>query len=180
MNYIRINMALTGLILPTLIGFVAVVLLFSILYNDPYIKSKFSDLGALIQLETSRPVYYGMGWVPNNDYASKQLQPPITQGNITTFNSPLYTGNPVSFPIYNYFPQTPLNPTPTNKNVSVKNTNTNTNNKVAGNNGFAFANPNTAYDAHKAYYWALSGGYPYPYPMYVLPATDMDKVHGIP
>jgi hypothetical protein len=167
-------MALTGWILPTLIGFVAAILLFSILYNDPYIKSKFSDLGALIQLETSRPVYYGLGWVPNNDFSSKQLPPPITQGNITTFNSPLYTGNPVSFPIYNYFPQTPLNPT--NKNVAVKNTNTN---KVVENNSFAFTNPNTAYNAHKAYYWALSGGYPYPYPMYVLPATDMDKVHGV-
>jgi hypothetical protein len=171
-------MALSSWVLPTLIGIVSAVLLLTILFNDPYIKSKFSDLGALIQLETSRPVYYGMGWVPNNNFASNQLPPPVAQGNITTFNSPLYTGNPVSFPIYNYFPQTPLNPVPTNKQVSITNTNTNTN-KVATTNNLAYTNPNTAFDAHKAYYWALSGGYPYPYPMYVLPATDMDKVRGV-
>jgi hypothetical protein len=105
-------MALYSWILPTLIGFVAAILLLTILYNDPYIKSKFSDLGALIQLQTSRPIYYNIGWIPNNDFESTQLLPPIKQGNITTFNSPLYTGNPVKFPIYNYFPQTPINPLP--------------------------------------------------------------------
>lgn len=166
-------MAYTGWILPILIGIVASLLLLAILYNDPYIKSKFSDLGALIQLETSRPVYYGMGWVPNNALASNQLPTPVSpNGNITTFNSPLYYGNPVSFPIYNYFPQTPLNPTTPTKT----NSNTPT---IPKTNNLAFANPNTAYDAHKAYYWALSGGYPYPYPMYILPATDMDKVRGV-
>ena len=164
-------MAYTGWILPILIGIVASVLLLTILYNDPYIKSKFSDLGALIQLETSRPVYYGMAWVPNNANAPNQLQAPV-EGNITTFNSPLYYGNPVSFPIYNYFPQTPLNPTiPTKNNSNIP--------TIPTTNDLAFTNPNTAYDAHKAYYWALSGGYPYPYPMYILPTTDMDKVRGV-
>lgn len=45
--------------------------------------------------------------------------------------------------------------------------------------GMAFANPNTGYDAHKAHYWALAGGYPYPYPVMLMPPTDMDKVHGV-
>jgi hypothetical protein len=172
-------MALASWILPILIGFVASVLLFAILYNDPYIKSKFSDLGALIQLETSRPVYYGVGWVPDN--ANNQLPPPVAQGNITTFQSPLYDGNPVSFPIYNYFPQTPLNPKPTSTSSTTSSTSTTPTKPTtkASTEDAAFANPNTAFDAHKAYYWALSGGYPYPYPMYVLPATDMDKVRGV-
>lgn len=166
-------MALTNWILPILIGIVASILLLAILYNDPYIKSKFSDLGALIQLQTSRPVYYNVGWIPSDGYSSSQLPPPITQGNITTFNSPLYTGNPVNFPIYNYFPQTPLNPTPTNTEAKLATKPT------SGTDDLAFANPNQAYNSHKAYYWALSGGYPYPYPMYIFPGKDMDKVRGV-
>ena len=166
-------MALTGWILPILIGLVASVLLFAILYNDPYIKSKFSDLGALIQLETSRPVYYGMGWMSNNTFASNQLPAPIVQGEITTFNSPLYSGNPITFPVYNYFPKTPLNPT-----ITKSNTNSSTNSNAKSNTNtddLAFVNPGTAYDAHKAYYWALSGGYP----MYIVPSSDMNKVRGV-
>ena len=53
-------------ILPFLIGIVAAYLLMSILYiNYPEVRQKFSDLGALIQLQTSRPAYYA-NWVPEN------------------------------------------------------------------------------------------------------------------
>ena len=174
-------MALKGWILPILIGAVAAVLLLAILYNDPYIKSKFSDLGALIQLETSRPAYYGLGWVPvNGDY---QLPPTPATGNITSVDSPLYVDGPLAYPVYNYYPQTALNPVPTqntlvNKQVTVKNKN---NNIQQTSQDLAFSNPNQTYDAHKAYYWGLSGGYPYPYPfsMMYLPSTDMDKVKGV-
>jgi len=168
-------MALKDWILPTLIGIVAAFLLLAILYNDPYIKSKFSDLGALIQLETSRPAYYGLGWVPvNGDY---QLPPTPATGNITSVDSPLYADGPLAYPVYNYYPQTPLNPVPTqNTKKNTKHTNTQQTSQ-----DLAFSNPNQTYDAHKAYYWGLSGGYPYPYPfpMMYLPSTDMDKVKGV-
>jgi len=165
-------MALTTWILPMLIGFVAAVLLLTILYKDPYIRSKFADLGALIQLQTSRPVYYGIGWVPVNN--SNQLPPVPATENITSFNSPLYVDGTTS-PVYNYYPKTQLNPTsvPTNKQVTIKNSNT-----VQNNQNLAYANPNTAYDSHKAYYWALSGGYPYPYPV-LPPPNNMNKVQGV-
>ena len=53
-------------ILPLLIGLVATYLLMSILYyNSPEMRQRFSDLGALIQLESSRPYYYA-NWVPEN------------------------------------------------------------------------------------------------------------------
>jgi hypothetical protein len=183
-------MELKSWILPTLIGIVASVLLLAILYNDPYVKSKFSDLGALIQLETSRPAYYGLGWVPvNGDY---QLPPTPATGNITSVDSPLYADGPLAYPVYNYYPQTPLNPVPTqnaliNKRLSVKNSNSSNTKKNTKHNNIqqtsqdlAFSN-NQTYDAHKAYYWGLSGGYPYPYPfpMMYLPSTDMDKVKGV-
>ena len=168
-------MVLKDWILPTLIGIVAAFLLLAILYNDPYIKSKFSDLGALIQLETSRPAYYGLGWVPvNGDY---QLPPTPATGNITSVDSPLYADGPLAYPVYNYYPQTLLNPVPTqNTKKNTKHTNTQQTSQ-----DLAFSNPNQTYDAHKAYYWGLSGGYPYPYPfpMMYLPSTDMDKVKGV-
>jgi hypothetical protein len=45
-------------ILPFLIGIVSAYLLISIVYNNPVLRQKFSDLGAIIQLKTSQPVYY--------------------------------------------------------------------------------------------------------------------------
>ena len=133
-------MAFNNWILPFLIGFISSVLLLSILYN-PYAKDKFSDLGALIQLNTSKPVYY-----------------------IAATDVP-------DTPIYNYYPQTALNP---NKNINM-----NTNNKMntsMNNNSMdlAFNNPMQNYDSHKAFYWALSGGYPYPVLYY--PDTNMNNV----
>ena len=60
-------MVLQNLILPFLIGIVAAYLLMSILYhNSPTFRQNFSDLGALIQLQTSRPIYYA-NWIPEND-----------------------------------------------------------------------------------------------------------------
>ena len=59
-------MFLQNWVLPILIGIVAAYLLMSILYNNyPEVRQKFSDLGALIQLQTSRPNYY-VNWVPEN------------------------------------------------------------------------------------------------------------------
>jgi len=155
------------LVLPLLIGIVATIILLNILY-EPYIKQKFADLGALIQLQTSRPVYYPIGWIPVDN--NKTVVPNPSQGHITNTDSPLSTG---SGPVYNYYPQTPLNPTPTNKQVIVNNPNAN----------LAYANPEQVYDAHKAYYWSMSGGYPYPYPypfpLAVYSAVDMDKVRAV-
>ena len=53
--------AMQSWLLPILIGLIAAILLVSILFND---KQRFADLGALIQLQTSRPYYYGLNWVP--------------------------------------------------------------------------------------------------------------------
>jgi hypothetical protein len=165
-------MALQSWILPILIGLISAVLLLAILYKDDFLKQTFSDLGALIQLQTSRPYYYGLGYVPVNYNAP--VPPNPSQGQITNTDSPLWVDTGVSYPVYNYYPKAPLNPVPTNKHVTVRNTNSKQNN-------LAFANPDQTYDPHKAYYWALSGGYPYPYsfPLMVMPPTDMDKVRGV-
>lgn len=164
-------MAACKWLLPLLIGIVATIVLLNILY-EPFIKQKFSDLGALIQLQTSRPVYYPIGWIPvDND---KIIEPNPSQGPITNTDSPL--SNIIPGPVYNYYPQTPLNPTPTNKHVTMNNNNQEKNNTQK----LAYANPEQVFNAHKAYYWGLSGGYPYPYPypfpLAVYSAVDMDKV----
>jgi hypothetical protein len=156
-------------LLPLLIGIVATIVLLNILY-EPYIKQKFADLGALIQLQTSRPVYYPIGWIPVDN--NKTVEPNPSQGPITNTDSPLSSA---SGPVYNYYPQTPLNPVPTNQQPTNQQP-TNKNNTQ----NLAYANPEQVYDAHKAYYWSMSGGYPYPYPypfpLAVYSAVDMDKV----
>ena len=158
-------------VLPLLMGIVATIVLFNILY-EPFIKQKFADLGALIQLQTSRPVYYPIGWIPVDN--NKTVEPNPSQGPITNTDSPLSN---VSGPVYNYYPQTPLNPTPTNKHFSINNT------KANANTNLAYANPEQVYDSHKAYYWAMSGGYPYPYPypfpLAVYSNVDMNKVRAV-
>ena len=59
-------MVLQNWILPFLIGVVSAYLLMSILYfNSPTFRQNFSDLGALIQLQTSSPYYY-TNWIPEN------------------------------------------------------------------------------------------------------------------
>jgi hypothetical protein len=157
-------MGLSSWILPTLIGTIAAVLLISILYN-PQIRATFSDLGALIQLQTSRPVYYGIDIAPlNSPYTQQHI--PTTQGPITTFGSPLYTGQ-IMYPIYNYYPQTPLLNPNTNGDIIPKNTNSPINS--------AYNMQITPPDAHKAYYWELSGGIPFAY----YPDTNMDNVKPI-
>jgi hypothetical protein len=165
-------MALESWILPILFGLVAAILLLTILFKDNFLRQSFADLGALIQLQTSRPVYYGIGYVPINYNAP--VPPSPSQGQITTIDSPLWMDTGIPYPVYNYYPKAPLNPVPTNTHLKIVN-----NQSVKDNNGLAFANPDNAYNAHKAYYWALSGGYPYPYPMMVMPPTDMDKVRGV-
>jgi hypothetical protein len=165
-------MALQTWILPILIGVVAAVLLVAILFNDTY-KQKFADLGALIQLQTSRPYYYSVPYVPINYDAP--VPPNPAQGQISISDSPLWVdGSNVSYPVYNFYPKAELNGKP---NVSPSSDPIIT--QAAIDSGLAFANPNNAYDSHKAYYWALSGGYPYPYPVMLLPSANMDKVHGV-
>ena len=52
-------MCLTSWILPLFLGVVFAWFLMSILYPEMIgYKQKFSDLGALIQLQTSRPAYF--------------------------------------------------------------------------------------------------------------------------
>ena len=161
-------------ILPILIGLVAVVILMSILYS-PQIINKFSDLGALIQLQTSRPAYYVAGMMPL-DYNLSIPEIPV-QGNITSVDSPLYVGSQSIYPVYNYYPHTPLN---TVANSSSNNINTNVKSnttKPTKNDDLAFSNPMQKYNSHKAFYWALSGGYPYPVILY--PDTNMDNLRGV-
>ena len=60
------KMVLQNFILPLLIGIVATYLLMSMLYNNsPKLRQCFSDLGAFIQLQASRPAYY-LDFVPEN------------------------------------------------------------------------------------------------------------------
>jgi hypothetical protein len=163
-------MALESWVLPTLIGLIASILLLTILTKDSFLRQSFADLGALIQLQTSRPAYYGLGYVPINYDAP--VPPIASQGQITTTDSPLWTDTGVPYPVYNFYPKAPLNPKPTTLDTKA------TTGK-SGNNDLAFANPDGSYNSHKAYYWALSGGYPYPYPVMLMPPTDMDKVRGV-
>lgn len=123
-------------ILPTLIGIVSAILLLTILYNEPKFKQTFADLGALIQLQTSRPVYYPIGFIP------KKLQ--YSNGN-TYLQEPLSNSN--SSNNYNMYPITPLNPT-----SEFYHTNTSNNNKNIDHDKMP-------YNSHKAFYWELSGRY---------------------
>ena len=91
-------------ILPILIGLISAILLLSILFND---KQNFADLGTLIQLQTSRPYYYTLEWMPINYNVKVSSNP--TQGQITNTSSPLWMNgingldSKVSYPIYNYY-----------------------------------------------------------------------------
>lgn len=161
-------MALSSWILPTIIGLLCAIFLMMILYPETFLgKQRFSDLGALIQLETSRPYYYpAYVYVPDgfNANAKNDVNPNVT------YTSPT-SDLPVSYPIYNYYPQNPLNP-PSDA-VTVQ-TNDTSNNK---NSDKAFVNqPRIGYNAHLAAYY---GGYPYPLPMWVWPPTNIDNVKGV-
>ena len=171
-------MVLIDWVLPLLIGIVAAVLLLSILYNNnPQLRQAFSDLGALIQLETSRPVIYGAGWVPV-DY---NVQIPNTQSteNITNMDSPFFPQGSVVPPIYNYYPQTGLNfTTENNNNKQVNkhiNKHVNTNSNI--DSSLAFTPRNVAYP-YDSYYYGFSGGVA-PYPVMMYPPTNIDAVRGV-
>lgn len=170
-------MVLIDWVLPLLIGVVAAVLLLSILYNNnPQLRQAFSDLGALIQLETSRPVIYGAGWVPV-DY---NVQIPNTQstGNITNMDSPFFPQGSVVPPIYNYYPQTGLNLIPKNNNKQVnKHVNSNSNIDSNLDSNLAYKSRNVAYP-YDSYYYGFSGGVA-PYPVMMYPATNIDAVRGV-
>jgi len=153
-------------ILPLLIGLVAAVLLLSILYNNsPKLRQHFADLGALIQLETSRP-YYGATWVP----VDANVQIPVSQqsGNITNMDSPFFPQGEVVPPMYNYYPQNGLNLNPLHNQVN-KHVNTNSN--------LAFASRNVAYP-YDSYYYGLTGGIA-PQSVMMYPPTNIDKVRGV-
>jgi hypothetical protein len=94
-------MVMYNWVLPLLIAFVATYILMSILYNNsPELRQKFSDLGALIQLQTSRPYIY-TNWVPanqnvyNNVMDSYGAQP----RNMMIGTRELNQGYPISYPI---------------------------------------------------------------------------------
>jgi hypothetical protein len=155
-------MALKSWILPILLGIVAAFFLMSILYMNPYMKQKFYDLGAIIQLQTSRPFYYpALQWVATDGgYRSTEAQPPP----YASYNSPGYDGSIV--PVYNYFPQTPLNPVSTPPATIQPPI-----------NDLAFASqPSKDYNSHLAAYY---GSFPYVMPFYAYPPTDIDKVKGV-
>ncbi len=146
-------MALQTLVFPIIIGIIAAFFLISILYQDFDTKQKFSDLGALIQLETSRPVLYP---------AYVSANPSV---NYTSPSSNLL----VSYPVYNYYPQNPLNAndfaTPISKAAVQKIDNR------------AFVNkPDSGYNAHLSAYY---GGFPYPLPFAIYPPTNIDNVKGV-
>lgn len=166
-------MVLIDWILPLLIGIIASVLLLSILYNNnPQLRQAFSDLGALIQLETSRPVYYGAGWVA----VDSNVQIPNTQptGNITNIDSPFFPQGSVVPPIYNYYPQSGLNLIPVNNNKQ-NNKHVNTNSNL--DSSLAFASRNVAYP-YDSYYYGFSGGVA-PYPVMMYSPTNIDAVRGV-
>jgi len=151
-------------ILPLLIGIIAAFMLMNIVYNNPKLKQTFSDLGAFIQLQTSRPYYNGIGWVPvNYDYVLPQ-SPPLER--ITSVDSPLYPEGSLVPPVYNYFPETPLIPM-TVENHSVPSHN--------ARNNLAF-NPHIMSKPYDSYYYGFTG---YPYPIQMYPPTNIDKVRGI-
>jgi len=95
-------MVLQNWILPFLIGIVAAYLLLSILYNNyPEIKQKFSDLGALIQLQTSRPYYYA-NWVPENQSVYNDVVKSygiVPQSNMMIGTREAKYGMPMVYPI---------------------------------------------------------------------------------
>jgi hypothetical protein len=162
-------MVLIDWILPLLIGIVAAVLLLSILYNNsPQLRQHFADLGALIQLETSKPVYYGARWIP----VDSNVQIPNTQptGNITNMDSPFFPQGSVVPPIYNYYPQTGLNLITDNNNNN-NNINSNIDSKLA------YKSRNVAYP-YDSYYYGFSGGVA-PYPVMIYPTTNIDAVRGV-
>jgi hypothetical protein len=95
-------MVLQNWILPFLIGIVATYLLMSILYhNSLTFRQNFSDLGALIQLQTSRPVYYA-NWIPENQNVYNDvMQSYGIQQNTMNIGIPkdLNQGYPMVYPI---------------------------------------------------------------------------------
>ena len=169
-------MVLIDWVLPLLIGIVAAVLLLSILYNNsPQLRQHFADLGALIQLETSRPVYYGVGWVPVDSNVQIPTQQP--SGNITNMDSPFFPQGSVVPPIYNYYPQTGLNLIPVNNNNN--NTQVNKHVKINSNidSNLAYKSRNVEYP-YDSYYYGFSGGVS-PYPVMMYPPTNIDAVRGV-
>ena len=82
-------MVMKDWILPILIGFVAAIALISILYNNTRVKQAFSDIGALMQLNSDKPYA-----IPVDSYDTKK----ISGGG----------GGDSSNNIYNYYPQTPF------------------------------------------------------------------------
>ena len=95
-------MVLQNWILPLLIGFVATYMLMLILYNNsPEFRQNFSDMGALMQLQTSRPVYY-VNLVPENQNVYNDVMKsygiPQNKMNVGTQRN-LNQGYPMVYPI---------------------------------------------------------------------------------
>lgn len=115
-------------ILPILIGFIASVILLSILYNNKnatnntipkYLTQHFANIGALMQLQnfnnSTNP------WQPLVNVCNTNVNTDINTNintndtntnryglKITTIDSPVYTGETTNEPIYNYYPKIAL------------------------------------------------------------------------
>lgn len=112
-------MVIKNWVLPILIGLVAAIALISILYNNPKVKAYFTDVGVMTQLQSDQLVQLN----PNNHNTNMILFPINNSYNdnkkisnsgkinnastnkMTTINSPLYTGENIGEPIYNYYPK---------------------------------------------------------------------------
>ena len=72
----------------------------SILYNNfPEIRNQFSDLGAITQLQTSRPVYY-TNWVPENQGVYNEVinSYGIPSNDMTIGTREMKNGLPMAYP----------------------------------------------------------------------------------
>ena len=97
-------MIITTLILPIFIGFIASIILLSILYNNNNIKQKFLDIGKELLYEQNFNTTNSHIWMPlENECTINNNQ----QSKITT-NSSIKNENHINKPIYHNYPQIPI------------------------------------------------------------------------
>ena len=97
-------MIITTLILPIFIGFIASIILLSILYNNNNIKQKFLDIGKELLYEQNFNTINSHIWMPlENECTINNNQ----QSKITT-NSSIKNENHINKPIYHNYPQIPI------------------------------------------------------------------------
>ena len=115
-------------VLPLLIGIVAAIALISILWNNPTVKTYFTDINyeGFTQGKSSnlgnhdikvwKPIPYNQNEtidIPEHEYIERKIKCDAKNLDnmnlkITTMDSPLYTGDNKGIPIYNYYPKVKL------------------------------------------------------------------------